>query len=106
MIQAPRKDLSGESPDWAGGADLVAAIERGRVKLAWRRAVGNGIAGYDVLRAEDGGPPAIVEAVKSTKFADRAVLGGLVYRYHVMAYDSSGRHSPPSNGVTVEMPIP
>jgi len=44
--------------------------------------------------------------VKSAKHADRNVLGGLTYTYHVMAYDSSGRHSPPSNSVTVALAIP
>ena len=44
--------------------------------------------------------------MKSAKFLDRSVLGGLRYTYHVMSYDSSGRHSPPSNSVTVEMPMP
>ena len=100
-IQAPREDLSGTAPDWgAGGAGLAATVEGGTIRLSWRRAAGAGIAGYDVFRAEDGGAAIIVEAVKGAKYADRAVLGGLTYSYHVMAYDSSGRHSPPSNSVS------
>ena len=106
-IQAPREDLTGAAPDWGkGGAGLAATVEDGTVRLTWRRAVGAGIAGYDVFRAEDGGSAGIVEAVKGTKYADRTVLGGLTYSYHVMAYDSSGRHSPPSNSITVAMQIP
>jgi len=76
------------------------------VRLAWQAARGSGIAGYDIHRAEDGGVAQVIEAVKSARFIDRNVLGGLRYTYHVMAYDSSGRHSPPSNSVTVEMPMP
>jgi 2,4-dienoyl-CoA reductase-like NADH-dependent reductase (Old Yellow Enzyme family) len=106
MIQAPREDLSGTSPQWPDGADLKAEIDRGRIRLTWRKAAGSGIAGYDVFRAEDGGAATIAEAVKSAKFADRAVLGGLSYTYHVMAYDSSGRHSAASNSVTVALAIP
>jgi dimethylglycine catabolism A len=59
-----------------------------------------------VFRAEDGGAAGIVEAVKAPKFTDRLVLGGLSYTYHVMAFDKSGRHSPPSNPVRLDLPLP
>ena len=106
-IQAPHEDRGGVGPDWGpDGAGLAAEIEAGQIRLRWRPAQGSGIAGYDVFRAEDGGMASVVGAVKSAKFLDRTVLGGLRYIYHVMAYDSSGRHSPPSNSVMVEMPMP
>ncbi|HXP72648.1 MAG TPA: NADH:flavin oxidoreductase [Stellaceae bacterium] len=105
-IQAPQEDRAGIGPDWGSGDALSAKVEAGQVRLSWRPAVGAGIAGYDVHRAEDGGDAGVVEAVKSARFLDRNVLGGLRYTYYVMAYDSSGRHSPPSNSVTVEMPMP
>ena len=106
-IQAPREDRSGAGPDWGpDGAGLAVEIEAGQIRLRWRPAQGRGIAGYDVFRAEDNGAACVIEAVKSAKFLDRTVLGGLRYTYHVMAYDSSGRHSPPSNSVMVEMPMP
>jgi fibronectin type 3 domain-containing protein len=75
------------------------------VQLSWKRAAGE-IIGYDVFRAEDNGAAGIVEAVKAPKYTDRMVLGGLTYTYHVMAFDKSGRHSPPSKPVRVEMPLP
>jgi fibronectin type 3 domain-containing protein len=75
------------------------------VRLTWRKPQGD-VAGYDVHRAEDGSQSVIVEAVKSAKFADRLVLGGLRYTYHVRAFDKAGRHSPPSNSVTVDIPLP
>ncbi|HVM77861.1 MAG TPA: NADH:flavin oxidoreductase [Stellaceae bacterium] len=106
-VQAPREDRSGTGPDWGPeGAGLAIKLEAGQIRLSWRPAQSSGIAGYDVFRAEDSGAATVVEAVKSPKFLDRTVLGGLRYTYHVMAYDSSGRHSPPSNSVAVEMPMP
>ncbi len=106
MIQAPPEDSTGSGPQWdARGAGLAAEIGDGQIRLTWRRPEGE-VTGYDVHRAEDGGAATIIEAVKSTKFADRLVLGGLRYTYHIRAYDRSGRHSPPSNTVSVEMPLP
>ena len=105
-IQAPRETRDGTGPDWGSADTLSAKLEAGQVRLSWEPAAGTDIAGYDVHRAEDGGDAGVIEAVKSPRFLDRSVLGGLRYTYFVMAYDSSGRHSPPSNSVTVEMPMP
>jgi 2,4-dienoyl-CoA reductase-like NADH-dependent reductase (Old Yellow Enzyme family) len=106
LTQAPVEDLSRDAPRWpAGGAALTAVLERGVVKLSWKKAEG-AIAGYDVFRAEADGTATIVEAVKGTKFADKLALGGMAYTYHVMAYDETGRHSAPSNVVRVEPAMP
>ena len=105
-IQAPQENRAGIGPDWGPVDALSAKVEAGQIRLSWSPATGPGVAGYDVHRAEDGGNAAVVEAVKSARFLDRNVLGGLRYTYYVTAYDSSGRHSPPSNSVTVEMPMP
>lgn len=106
-IQAPREDLGADRPRWpAGEAALKATIKDGTVQLSWARAEGSDVIGYDVFRAEDNGAAGIVEAVKAAKFTDRLVLGGLHYTYYVMAFDKSGRHSPPSNAVRVDMPMP
>jgi hypothetical protein len=107
MIQAPREDLSSDAPHWPDtGAALTATVKGGAIQLAWKRAEGSDITGYDVYRAEDGGHAAIIEAVKAPKSTDRLVLGGLGYSYHVVGYDKSGRHTPPSNSVTIRMPLP
>ena len=107
MIQAPREDLSSDAPRWPdGGAGLTATIKAGAVQLTWKRAEGTDITGYDVYRAEDGGTATVIEAVKAPKSTDRLVLGGIGYSYHVVGYDKSGRHTPPSNSVTVNMPLP
>ncbi len=105
--QAPPDDPDGINPAWgADGADLTASVEAGQIRLAWNRPPDNTILGYDVYRAEDDGAATVVEAVKSAKFTDRTVLGGLIYRYYVRAFDGNGRASPPSNTCRVEMPLP
>jgi 2,4-dienoyl-CoA reductase-like NADH-dependent reductase (Old Yellow Enzyme family) len=107
LTQAPREDLSSDAPHWpAAGAELAATIKTGAVQLTWKRAEGKDITGYDVYRAEDDGAAGILEAVKAPKCTDRVVLGGLGYIYHVVGYDKSGRHTPPSNSVAVRMPLP
>lgn len=103
--QAPREDRDGVGPRWPSDARLTATVKDGTIQLAWPKALGD-IAGYDVHRAEDGGIARVVEAVKSTKFKDDEVLGGISYSYFVTAYDKSGRHSSPSSIVRLEMPIP
>jgi 2,4-dienoyl-CoA reductase-like NADH-dependent reductase (Old Yellow Enzyme family) len=107
LIQAPREDSSADAPRWpADGAGLTATVKNGTIQLAWKRAEGTDITGYDVYRAEEGGDAGIIEAVKSPKCTDRLVLGGLGYSYHVVGYDKSGRHTPPSNSISIEMPLP
>lgn len=104
--QAPREDLARDGPRWqAGGARLTATVKDGTVRLAWAKAEGD-VAGYDVYRAEDDGTARVIEAVKSARFKDALVLGGLGYAWHVRAYDGTGRPSPPSNVVHVAMPMP
>lgn len=103
--QAPleRDDLP--APRWPAGAALTAEADHGQVRLKWDRAEGE-VAGYDIYRVEEGEPPSCIEAVKSRKYMDRAVLGGLTYLYYVRAYDAAGRASAPSNPVRVSPPLP
>jgi hypothetical protein len=104
--QAPREDSAADAPRWTeDGAQLAATVEGGTVKLTWKRALG-AVTGYDVYRLETGGETKIVEAVKGAKYSDRFVLGGLGYTYHVVAYDASGRQSPPSRSIRIDLPIP
>ncbi len=106
MIQAPREEAAAGGPAWdEEGAGLSAEISDGRVRLDWRKPLGE-VAGYDIHRAEDEGEAIILEAVKSAKFTDRLALGGLRYSYYVRAYDRAGRHSPPSNSISIDMPLP
>jgi hypothetical protein len=103
--QAPREDPKGARPRWPeSGAGLEARVEKGAIKLTWRRC--ENVVGYDIHRAEDDGAVVCVEAVKAARYTDRAVLGGLRYTYHVKAFDKSGSAGPPSNTVRVDMPTP
>ncbi|MEQ9638599.1 MAG: NADH:flavin oxidoreductase [Alphaproteobacteria bacterium] len=104
-LQAP-PDEPGVGPAWpVDGAEVTATTEDGQVRLAWTKAEGD-VVGYDIYRAEDDGEAGCLEAVKSAKYLDRLVLGGLRYRYYVRAFDRHGRASPPSNVVSVDMPLP
>ena len=108
--QAPPDDPAGLDPAWPpGGAELQAAVRDGEVKLTWRAAA-EPVIGYDIYRAEEagenGGKAIVIEAVKSRKYSDRVVLGGLTYRYYVRAFRANGRAGPPSNAVTVHLDIP
>ncbi len=105
--QAPPDDPNGKNPQWGpDGAALAATVEGGQIKLSWNRPPAGGIIGFDVYRAEDDESAVVAEAVKSNKYVDRLVLGGLTYRYYVRAFDANGRASTPSNTVTVDMPLP
>ncbi|MCW5751271.1 MAG: NADH:flavin oxidoreductase [Alphaproteobacteria bacterium] len=107
LRQAPEDRADALAPRWpAEGAGLSATCEGGQIRLVWRRADGEGVAGYDIYRAEENGEGRILEAVKSPKALDRTVLGGLAYTYYVRAYDASGHAGPPSNAVRVAVPMP
>ncbi len=103
--QAPADDPEAPLPGWSDGADLAATVDQGQVKLTWQKAAG-AVDGYDVYRHEQGGEVTCIEAVKSTKFNDKQVLGGLGYTYHVRAFNGAGAISPPSNSVHVDLPLP
>lgn len=107
--QAPPDATDGLGPRWPeGGAGLTAMVERGVVKLSWKKAEAGAdpIAGYNVYRAEDDGAARVTEAVKSTKHTDKMVLGGLRYTYYVRAHDAAGRATPPSDAVRIDLPVP
>ncbi|MCP4247496.1 MAG: NADH:flavin oxidoreductase, partial [bacterium] len=106
MRQAPPDDTTRRAPVWGPeGAKLEARYEKSEIKLSWTRATGD-VAGYDIYRAEDGGNVRCIEAVKGARYRDALVLGGLQYTYYVRAYDASGRTSPPSNTVSLALPVP
>ena len=105
--QAPPDDPTGANPQWpAGGAGLEAAYSDGQVQLTWQKARGGEMIGYDIYRARGDAGEGCIEAVKSAKYRDRTVLGGLDYTYYVRAFDAHGHASAPSNSVTVEVPLP
>ncbi len=104
--QAPADDPHAAGPRWPdGGAGLTARFDGKEIRLDWARAEGEQIIGYDIYRA-GGAETRCVEAVKSNRYKDRTVLGGLSYTYYVRAFDANGHASPPSNEVTIEVPVP
>ncbi len=104
--QAPRQ-TDATAPQWDSNlGGLAATVEAGTVRLTWSLPAGGKPTGYDVYRAEQDGAVRVIEAIKSAKYADRTILGGLSYRYYVRAFDQSGRAGPPSNTVTVDIDLP
>ncbi len=104
--QAVPDDPHGDAPAW--GADqggLAVELAGGTARLTWNPAQGE-VATYDIYRADDQGEIRCIEAVKSTKWADHSILGGVRYQYYVRANDAVGRSSPPSNMVTAEPSVP
>ncbi len=104
--QAVSAEPAGDSPSWSadqGGLEI--RVLDGTARLEWSAAQG-GVANYDIYRADDQGELRCIEAVKSTKWTDRNILGGMGYQYYVRGIDAAGRGSPPSNVVTIEPAIP
>ncbi|MEK9971448.1 MAG: NADH:flavin oxidoreductase [Ferrovibrio sp.] len=109
VSQAPADAVDGDAPRWPeGGAGLTATVEKGQVKLSWKKAQPGSteIAGYNIYRAEDDSAARVTEAVKSTKHTDKVVLGGLRYTYYVRGHDAAGRATPPSDAVRIDLPVP
>jgi len=104
--QAPADDPRGLGPRWPdSGAELTARFDGREIRLDWARAEGEHIIGYDIYRT-DGSDVRCMEAVKSSRYKDRTVLGGLTYTYYVRAFDANGHASAPSNSVTLDIPVP
>ena len=92
-------------PQWPSGADLRARDSSGRIHLSWQKATdAEAIYGYEILRAAGEGPFEHVNSVKGTTYVDRNVIGGVMYRYFVRAYDLAGNRSTPSNLCPIRLP--
>jgi hypothetical protein len=103
--QAPADDPARPIPVWPDGqGELTATVRDGQIQLAWPKVPG--VIGYDVYRATDGDVAEVVEAVKSNRYTDRTVLGGLHYDYFVRPFDASGTAGPPSRQLSLDMPMP
>jgi fibronectin type 3 domain-containing protein len=78
---------------------LSAVGSEGAVGLIWEASPDADLAGYLVLRAEAGKPPAVLtnEPLKETTFRDATAVPGVRYTYTVVAVDTVGNRSEPSN---------
>ena len=104
-IQAPPDDPAVQAPQWADAeASLSAIASASRVELKWPKAAG--AATYQVYRADEGGEPEMIDAVKVAFWTDKGVLGGNSYRYFVRPCAATGTPGARSNTATVTVPAP
>ncbi|MGH7163211.1 MAG: NADH:flavin oxidoreductase, partial [Planctomycetota bacterium] len=108
-LHAPEAPEDATPPAWPAGAALDATETDGRVRLEWTPAEDRGgVYGYLVLRAEADGPFRHIDSARGVahRFEDASALGGVTYRYQVVAYDMAGNRSPPLGPVTFALPSP
>ncbi len=104
--QAPKYQIDSEAPFWNdNGAGLTVDYDSGAAKLSWNKAENDAVR-YDIYRAADNGEVKVIDAVKTTKMVDGAVLGGIKYRYYVRACNENGDASGPSNIVEFAPDLP
>jgi len=105
-LHAPEPPQDATAPVWPEGAALGADEHDGRVRLEWTPAVdAHGVYGYMVLRAEGSGPFLHVDSARGVahRYEDASALGGIAYRYQVVAYDMAGNRSPPLGPASVTL---
>jgi fibronectin type 3 domain-containing protein len=80
---------------------LSAVASEGAVSLIWEANPEADLAGYLVFRAEGGRPPQPLtpQPIKETTFRDATPTRGVRYVYTVVALDTAGNRSAPSNAV-------
>ncbi|MHC4938435.1 MAG: NADH:flavin oxidoreductase [Planctomycetota bacterium] len=92
-LHAPRPRSS--PPQWPEDAVLSFAVRDGIVVLEWTPAAGE-IYGYMIERSE-GAEWTHIDSARgvASRFQDISALGGVEYRYRVIAYDLAGNRSDP-----------
>jgi hypothetical protein len=80
---------------------LAAVASEGAISLIWEGSPDADLAGYVILRAEAGSEPRAItpEPIKETTFRDTTASRGVKYVYTVVAVDTAGNRSAPSNAV-------
>jgi len=86
------------------GLEAVAAASS--VELSWEENTEPDLAGYSVLRGEDGGKkvPLNQEPLRTPAFSDESAAPGRTYEYAVAAVDQNGNRSEPSAPVQIRVP--
>jgi fibronectin type 3 domain-containing protein len=80
---------------------LAAVASDGAISLIWEASAAADLAGYVIMRSEPGGAPHAItpEPIKETTFRDTTASRGAKYLYTVVAVDTAGNRSAPSNAV-------
>lgn len=88
--------------------ELVALAEGGRVRLVWRAAEAEDLAGYYVYRRGPEGDfeRITAQALQETELVDPGVSAGQTYSYRVTAVDQLGNESGPGAEVRASVPPP
>jgi hypothetical protein len=83
---------------------VTAIYAEGAVEVVWSPTTAPDLAGYNVLRREDGNAEIRVnkQLVRTPVFRDTQVVAGRRYAYRVTAVDLTGNESPPSNEAEAE----
>ena len=84
---------------------LVAVGGPGRIDLSWDASPAHDVAGYRIFRRRDGREDPVLlptDPSPSLAFTDETAVPGVEYTYTVVAVDTSGNLSEPSNTVTAE----
>lgn len=81
--------------------DLVALVERGRIRLLWSPVDAPDLLGYRIYRSADGGDEQRLndDPVTTVDWSDSDVVAGGAYTYRVTALDREGNEGPPSEAV-------
>jgi hypothetical protein len=87
-------------------AGLAGLYTSGAVEVIWSPNLERDLAGYNLLRREDGGQPKRLnqELLRSPLYRDTDVTQGHHYFYEVTAVDLSGNESQPSSEIEVDVP--
>jgi hypothetical protein len=85
---------------------LVSLAEVGRVRLLWDAGRGRDTVGYLVFaqRGDDGPEPLTAEPITASEFIHEGASSGVTYVYTVLAVDSAGNQSKPSEAATTRVP--
>ncbi len=108
LLHAP-ESADRTPPSWK--LKSLAVVERpaGHVRLSWDAAVDPELYGYEIWRSVDGGPFALLSAVRAdmhTAYEDASAVAGSRLRYYVRAYDRAGNKSEPTNTVEIALSLP
>jgi chitodextrinase len=75
------------------------------ISLSWTASTSSNVSHYYVVRSSANSPAATIATLGNvTNFTDSPVLASTAYTYYVMAGDSSGNFSAPSNSITATTP--